>query len=46
MKSTYTTKEYVNNTWVSTHFDTMREAKILCIKILKKGGIAICLNTK
>jgi len=42
----YVTREYVNNTWVSTHFDTMREAKTLCVKILKQGGIAICLNIR
>ncbi len=44
----YVTREfdYVENRWVSTFFCTMREAKTLCVKILKQGGIAICLNIR
>jgi len=39
-------REHVAGMWISTYFETMAEAKVLCRKILKKGGVAICLNTK
>lgn len=42
----YVTREYYQGKWVSTHFDTMAEAKKLFRKILKAGGVAICLKVR
>ena len=40
----YVTRERYNGVWHSTYFKTMKQAKKLCRKILKAGGVAICLK--
>lgn len=42
----YVTREYYQGKWVSTYFGTMAEAKRLFRKILKAGGLAICLRVR
>ena len=42
----YVTKEFYKGKWNNTYFKDMRQAKILCRKILKAGGVAICLKMK
>lgn len=40
----YKTREFYQRKWVTTYFQKMSDAKKLCRKILKAGGIAICLR--
>jgi len=44
MYKNYVTREKCDGKWVSTYFSTMREAKTLMKKIMRKGGVAICLR--
>ena len=41
----YVTRELYQGVWVNTYFETMAGAKKLCRKILKAGGVAICLRS-
>jgi len=41
----YVTRELYQGKWVTTYFKTMQQAKKLCRKILKAGGVAICLRS-
>jgi hypothetical protein len=41
----YVTRELYDGKWVNTYFERMSDAKKLCRKILRAGGIAICLRS-
>ena len=41
----WVTRELHNGEWVNTYFDDPRKAKRLMMKIIKKGGAAICLRS-
>lgn len=40
----YVTKELYQGKWVSNYFNEMKQAKTLYRKILRAGGVAICLR--
>ena len=44
MYKEFVTREYFEGKWSSTYFDTMQEAKTLYKKILRAGGVSICLR--
>ena len=37
-------RERINEKWVSTYFRDSKNAHVLCRKILRAGGVAICLR--
>ena len=41
----WVTRELYRGKWHSRHFDDVKPAKVLCKKILKAGGVAICLRS-
>ena len=45
IKANFVTKELHQGVWVATYFETMAEAKKLFSKILRAGGVAICLRS-
>lgn len=40
----FVTRENINGVWISTYYNTMKEAKTLMMKIIRKGGAAIALR--
>jgi len=41
----WVTRELHQGKWISTYFDNAKQAKTLMKKIMRAGGIAICLRS-